>query len=157
MGLYDRDYMREPEKRPRRPGGRNGSSSFLGLDSGLVIGIVLIGIGLGALILKGFNHQSRQETHDPFRDLAQFDAYYHGGFVPVNVNEATREELLLLPMVSERIADGIIARRPFRLTEELLEVKGIGEMNIGIICRYLYGFEDQPEPLPVKPPGIPDA
>ena len=64
--------------------------------------------------------------------------------------------------MSDKIADGIIARRkkePFRLTEELLEVPGVGELNYEMFRLYLYGFEDAPKPRPMeeRPLGIPDA
>jgi hypothetical protein len=157
MGLDDRDYMRRQDCPPRRPGSRpSRRSSFLGLEGGLLLGIVVVGIAFGGLIAKGFDRKEHPEPDGSFEDLADFDAFYFGSVTPVHVNQATREDLLLLP-ISESIADGIIARRPFKRTEELLEVRGIGEANFGIIRMYLYGFEDQPEPRPFRPPGIPDA
>ncbi len=147
MGLDDRDYMRRPENR---------SGPRWNLDRGLILGIVLIGIALSVLIVKGFN-RPQPDAYEAFGEMASYHPYFNGGYVPLDVNTASREDLLLLPMVSARIADGIIARRPFKLTEELLEVRGIGELNLEIISMYLYGFEDAPEPRPIKPPGIPDA
>jgi hypothetical protein len=158
MGLDDRDYMRQPENRtPNGRSGRRSSSGVFGFDGGLVLGVILIVVGLGALILKRFDPPEPIETDDALGDLTYFDPYYNGGYIPVDVNEATRDQLILLPMISPRIADGIIARRPFRLTEDLLDVKGIGELNLEIIRLYLYGFEDQPEPRQIKPPNVPDA
>lgn len=154
MGLDNRDETRRPEREPVRSG-RRPATRLLGLDTGLLLGIALVGIGLAALLLKGFE---RSEPPNPYDTLAAYDSLYSSVYAPVDVNTATREELLLFrPWISERIADGIIERRPFRLVEELLEVKGVGEVNIEIISMYLYGFEDQPEPRPIKPPDIPDA
>ncbi len=48
----------------------------------------------------------------------------------VNVNTATREQLMDLPGIGEAKADAIIAQRqvqPFAKKEDLLLVKGIGE------------------------------
>ena len=51
----------------------------------------------------------------------------------VNLNTATREELLTLDGIGESYADRIIAYRqnngPFQSTEEIMQVKGIGEMT----------------------------
>jgi DNA uptake protein ComE-like DNA-binding protein len=77
-----------------------------------------------------------------------------------DVNTATQEELLLLPWMTERIADGIIERRersPFLLTDELFEVRGIGSINIAMFRLYLYGFEDAQKPRVEVPVDIPDA
>lgn len=153
MGLYDRDYMRDPGPGgPRRPRERSG----IGLDSGLLIGILLVGIGVAALIFKGF-----ESDDDPYSDLDEF--YLESGYptVSFDINTASREDLMLIPMMSERIVDGIIERRdqePFKLSEELLDVKGVGEMNLEILLMHLYGFEDAKEPRqPRRLPGIPDA
>lgn len=148
---------RQPPPLPPAPAPAPLRFRKLGVDGGLLLGIALIGLGLGALIVKGFDRPEARDLYEQYSDLAYFDPYSNGGYAPVDVNTASREDLLLHPMISERIADGIIAGRPFRLTEDLLEVRGIGELNIEILSTYLYGFEDQPEPRPVKPPGIPDA
>lgn len=155
MELDDHDYPRNPDGVGRGAGPRPPKPK-MSFDGGLSLGLVIVGIALSALIITGFNHPLPPD-HEVHRDIAYFDPYYNGGYLPVDVNTASREDLLILPMISEKIADGIIARRPFKLTEELLEVKGIGQLNVEIISLYLYGFEDAPEPRPLKPPGIPDA
>lgn len=48
----------------------------------------------------------------------------------VNVNTASKEELLLLPGIGEARAEAIIAERqkkPFAFVEDLLVIRGIGE------------------------------
>lgn len=51
----------------------------------------------------------------------------------INLNMATKEELLTLDGIGESYADRIIAYRetngPFQSSEEIMQVKGIGEMT----------------------------
>lgn len=54
----------------------------------------------------------------------------------ININTATREELMTLDGVGEKTADAIIAYReiaPFESVEELMEVKGIGEKKFAAV------------------------
>jgi competence ComEA-like helix-hairpin-helix protein len=54
----------------------------------------------------------------------------------VNINTATRDELMTLPGVGEVTADRIIEyreKKPFESTEELIEIKGIGETKLAKI------------------------
>jgi len=44
----------------------------------------------------------------------------------IDVNRAGREQLTALPGVGEKLAERIIARRPYERAEELLDVPGIG-------------------------------
>lgn len=60
----------------------------------------------------------------------------------ININSATKDQLLLLPGIGEKTADNIIAyrdrRKKFSRLEELLEVKGIGESKFNKIKKFLY-------------------
>ena len=57
----------------------------------------------------------------------------HGKYpeIRVNINTASRRELMLLPRIGPKMADRILAYRegngPFRSKEEIMKVKGIGE------------------------------
>jgi competence ComEA-like helix-hairpin-helix protein len=59
---------------------------------------------------------------------------------PVDLNTASKEELVELPGVGEKTADAIIERRkhiPFNRPEDLMEVKGIGEKKFAKIKPYV--------------------
>jgi len=58
----------------------------------------------------------------------------------VNINTATVEQLTTLPGVGPRLAARVIEYRqktPFRSTQELMNVKGIGEKNFAKIGAWL--------------------
>ena len=59
---------------------------------------------------------------------------------PVDLNTAGKSELVQLPGVGDKTADAIIERRkhiPFRKSEDLMEVKGIGEKKFAKIKPFL--------------------
>ncbi|MCZ6671573.1 MAG: helix-hairpin-helix domain-containing protein [Verrucomicrobia bacterium] len=48
----------------------------------------------------------------------------------VNINTATRMELLALPLVNDFLADGIISGRPWESLEDLIQLQGFGPMKL---------------------------
>ncbi len=49
---------------------------------------------------------------------------------PINVNTASRDELMSIPEVGPKLADAIIANRPYKdMAEMIKKVKGIGPKN----------------------------
>jgi len=58
----------------------------------------------------------------------------------ININTATAAELAYLPRIGAKVAERIVERRkekPFTRTEELMEVKGIGEKLYQSLKPYL--------------------
>ena len=59
----------------------------------------------------------------------------------VNINTATAAQLTELPGVGEKLAARIVEFRqkqgPFKSTQELMNVKGIGEKNLAKLQQYL--------------------
>lgn len=51
------------------------------------------------------------------------------GYAAVNLNTASQAELEALPGVGKKMAEAIIARRPYKNVEELKEIKGVGDKN----------------------------
>ena len=59
----------------------------------------------------------------------------------VNINQASTDELALLPRVGPALAGKIVAHRgqhgPFKRAEDLMEVKGVGEKMFALLKPYL--------------------
>ena len=58
----------------------------------------------------------------------------------VNVNTATKQQIMLVPGIGEAKADAIIERRsqkPFIAVDDLLVIKGIGEKILAKISGYI--------------------
>jgi competence protein ComEA len=72
---------------------------------------------------------------------------------PVNLNTATVTELMQLPRIGQKTAERIIAFRKqhggFQRTEELMNVKGIGEKSFAKLKPYL-AATSAPRPAAVK-------
>lgn len=60
----------------------------------------------------------------------------------INLNKATKQELMNLPGIGEKTAESIIALRNklngFKKPEDLLKVKGIGSKKLDNIKKYIY-------------------
>ncbi len=63
------------------------------------------------------------------------------GVAPVDINRATAEELTTVPGIGEATAARIVAFReehgPFKRTEDLLKIRGIGEKSFQKLRPYL--------------------
>ncbi len=80
------------------------------------------------------------ESADPedFEDAAAFEAYIEGmlDLFPVDLNRSSLDELLLVPGLSERLVEAIVAYRAdraFTNVEDLVNVPGIGQGTVNRI------------------------
>ncbi|HAJ56490.1 MAG TPA: hypothetical protein DCL35_01835 [Candidatus Omnitrophica bacterium] len=69
----------------------------------------------------------------------------------LDINAATRDELIGLPGIGPKAADDILAARAwrggFKNIEELKEIKGISDKKIGLLREYLYIVSDDSNSL----------
>ena len=82
----------------------------------------------------------------PYYNYDYQEAFYPemavGALDPIDINEASLEEILKVPAVDEEIAKGIIDRRPIRKVDDLRDVRGIGNYNLSIIRQHIYIDDD---------------
>ena len=110
---------------------------------GLAVAGVVIALAAGTLLLathhvpSGFETAVRLATR-PLRRGVQYAVRMPQG--TVDVNRATAEELCALKGIGPKLSQAIVEERqangPFRLPEDLVAVKGIGEKKLA-------GFFDQ--------------
>ena len=133
MGLYDRDYMRGSESTQSIP------------RVVLVLGVVVSLITASSYLLKEVRLFSKSKpkvaVHQP-TDLQELRDN------PLDLNTATDEELQRIPHVSEAIAADIIAARPFRSIDQLLDINGIAEKRLKTIQQYVEEIPIISEPFP---------
>lgn len=55
----------------------------------------------------------------------------------ININSATKEELLTLPLVNDFLADNIISGRPWTTVEDLIQLQGFGPMKLRRLQPYV--------------------
>ena len=59
------------------------------------------------------------------------------GSLRVNINACTLTELETIPGIGEALAKLIVARRPYKSVDELLDVKGIGPASLEKLRTYV--------------------
>jgi competence protein ComEA len=79
------------------------------------------------------DHAAQAEHGSPFESLVTDQTSMENPMEPtkrsliVNINTASEEELESLPDIGPSRADEIIAHRPYKAVDELLDVKGISQ------------------------------
>jgi competence protein ComEA len=62
--------------------------------------------------------------------------------LPVNVNQASAEDLMMIRGIGKKTADSIVALRAqkgrIKCLEQLMEIKGIKEKKLQALKKYLY-------------------
>ena len=122
MGLYDRDYMRDSDSSRSVP------------RIVLVLGVVVSLITASSYLMKEFRLFSKATAKIVSHEPSDHDKLQAA--IPIDLNTATHEILLLLPQISDVRADAIINRRPFRTIEELRTIDGISESRLDEIRRF---------------------
>jgi competence ComEA-like helix-hairpin-helix protein len=131
MGIGDRDYMkRYPSWLPSTPWWRR-----IKLIPAIATASALLALGSAAIWFIGDVRDVLPDT-----DLAE-------GSLRVNINTATQEELESIPGIGEARANQIIARRPYKSVEQLLDISGIGPRSLESLKPFVK-VEGETEKLP---------
>ena len=139
MGIYDRDYMRRDYKSPAAKvreelAGNSRWQLFAAL------GVVALIVALLAWPKKS-REQEFAERYSERMDGYQYQsAPVQHEMAPgrIDINKAPLQELVRVPGVGESLAHKIIEKRPFSTMEDLLDVRGVGDVNLSIIRQYVY-------------------
>lgn len=95
-------------------------------------------IFIGFLALAGLVYSSLKRPSGCNSCLIHF---YKAPVYPINVNEATRQALIEIPGIGEKLAEDIIQLRQagggIRHLDELTKIKGIGDTRLDNLKNYL--------------------
>ena len=116
MGINDRDYMRRgsrksPTRTTKPKASPNGNRRFV---------IFLIVLALVSLVIWAIRTSSD----------AREKAHHMSELTPVDINNATKEQLKTLPGIGDKIAARIISGRPYKVKLDLLGIDDIGNKTL---------------------------
>lgn len=135
MGLYDRDYMRDESspRSPRQSPNRANKSLLNQMTSTLLIvgGVVLL-IAVAPVLWMGTSSSEKETKKKPTLE----DHFLTVQF-PVDINTASKKDLMAVPHVGFSIATRIVTARPFETVEDVIRVDGIGETTFGKMKPYI--------------------
>ena len=98
-----------------------------------IVGVIGLCAVIGAIVFGAIAYRQPPQSYTP-EEIAEKVS-------PINLNEATAEELLQLPGINKTQAQSIVAYREehgaFTSVEEVLRVKGIGKTTYDKIVRYI--------------------
>lgn len=111
---------------------------------GLLVGGVLAAlVGMSILQERARRRKEAERVREvrerrelPSEDLALPGAH-ETTEPPINLNEATMEELMRLPRVGPTLAERIIEGRPYVDVEHLIDVQGIGETTLDLLREHV--------------------
>lgn len=143
MGLFDRDYMRRDyvPKAARR-------ITSLPNTRGIPYWHILLGSCLliaAGLFLVIWQSKARSPIPAPSESRLKKQVGTAPASSRLDLNTASRDEIRKLPFMSEASTDEILAKRPFRNWEQVLEVYGIGPKRLEVLReRFTLGHKDDP-------------
>ncbi len=135
MGIYDRDYMRRGEKKPSEEV-RELITNRPSWQALAMVGIAVL------LVLAAIWPRNSDKAQAYLPDESYYEQNYGKSLDPIDINEATLEEIMSVPALDNEMAQGIMEKRPFETVEDLLDVRGIGKQNLMIIRQYIYVDND---------------
>jgi DNA uptake protein ComE-like DNA-binding protein len=142
MGIYDRDYMREPERKPA-------DTPRTIARKGIVLAVCIVGVLLLASAVIKRNAAAEEAeirrqrlAEEQMRSMFQRTVEMTSEKPPqprqlIDVNTATAEELEKIPHITPGVAASLIAHRPYQELAELVVVAGIKKKRIEQLRAYL--------------------
>ncbi|MGB9824231.1 MAG: ComEA family DNA-binding protein [Candidatus Hydrothermia bacterium] len=105
--------------------------------------LIAISMALGAIMMnrrEGKSLHSIKFQEEESRTIDNIKAFEVNERQKININNASYDELLLIPGIGPKFASEIIRMREknrFTKVEDLMKIKGIGPKKIEIISRYV--------------------
>lgn len=81
--------------------------------------------------------EARTEAKPATRETSGAAASQNSGNLRININTASPRELQTLPGIGPKLAQAIVAARPFESVDELLDVPGIGPKTVSQLVPYV--------------------
>ncbi|MDD4357148.1 MAG: helix-hairpin-helix domain-containing protein [Smithellaceae bacterium] len=132
---------------------KEGKSGLFFVPPGTTAEQLLASLDSKRVLGKDFKLQNAMKISlDPTLSVGRMDAVKRLSLgLPVDINLAGRDELMLIPGIGEKLAGHIVAHRSrtgrFETLDQLMEIKGIKEKKLAKLKRYLYIDKTAPKGL----------